>query len=240
MNNLVIEIDSETARKALGLLQDGSVQKTLLEAAGQEVRVAAIQHFKDREAEPEKTEGFPKFGRSFGKRGFWHGGRGGSVAEQVGAPVYDPSGPAVTVPIDSPALAHKADPNPPPITPKGGRTYLAIPANARAAMWAGMPRDFDVPGGMKFGYAPTPAGRWVPALVARENFLRTVRRGAKAGQRVAAAAGKATSGALQPQYWLVRRVQTAHDPRAMPDPETLTRRANARAASVLALISKAP
>ena len=234
MLDVVITLENaDEIQRQLKAIADPAAARIVLEAAGQEVRVQAVRHFKARESEPEKTDGFPKFGQSFGKRGFWSGNRGTSVAEAVGAPRFDPAELSVTVPIDSPALAHKADPNPPPIRPKGGRRYLAIPANARAAMWAGMPRDFDVPGGLKLATVPTASGRWMKALVAKEDFLRTVRRGKKAGQRVVAAAGKADTGALQPQFWLVRSVQTAHDPRAMPDAETLTRLASARAAAVL-------
>lgn len=239
MSQLVIEVgNSEEVRRALAALASPDAVRVVVKAAGQEVRAGALEHFRAREQEPERTDGFPKFGEPFGKRGFWSGNKGTSVAEAVGPAVFDAADSSVTIRIDSPALAHKADPDPQPITPKGGRRYLAIPANARAAMWARMPRDFTGSGPMTFAYSLTPEGRWMKALVAKENFLRVVARGKRAGQRVVAAAGKATAGIGEPQYWLVRSVKTRHDPRAMPDQGVLTVRANARAEAVLAHLSR--
>jgi len=235
-----VDVDLSAASARLGAVASAATVRDVMDAAGEEARAVALSHFRARQAEPEKTAGFPKFGESWGKRGFWSGNRGVSVAEQVGRPVYDPGAQAVTIAIDSPALAHKANPNPPPITPKGGRKYLAIPANARAAAFAGMPRDFEPGGGMTFAYSLTPEGRWMPALVAREHHLRTVSRGRRSGQRVAAAAGKGRSGQGEPQYWLVRQVRTPHDPRALPDAAAISARANARAASVLSRILANP
>ena len=234
MPEVAIQIEGLTAAQdALLKIASPSVQRTVMEAVGADVRNGAIAHFRSREEEPEKTEGFPKFGQSFGKRGFWSGTGGTSVTEAVGAPSYDSGDGSVTVPIDSPALAHKADPNPPPITPKGGRRFLAIPANARAAAWQGMPRDFNVSGGMQFAMVKGEDGRLRPALVAKENHLRALSKGARKGAYVKAAGDKATSGSGAPQYWLVRQVKTANDPRAMPDTGALTQSANARAVSVL-------
>ena len=238
MPDVVIEIEDRQAREALARLKRPDLLQTAVEAAGAEVRKAAIEHFRNREKAPENTSGFPKFGQAFGKKGFWSGTRGTSVAEAVGAPAWNGSDGTVTIPIDSPALAHKADPNPPPIKPKGGRQFLAIPANARAAAWAGMPKDFPVPGGMKMAIVPTPEGRSMHALVAQENFLRTIQRGRRAGERVVAAAGKATTGAMQPQFWLVRKVMTKHDPYAMPSRDVLTLRAIDRVNAVVARLSK--
>ncbi len=229
MPSLTIQIDDAATRTAIADVASPAHQRTILEAVGKEVRAATIEHFRDREREPEKTAGFPKFGQSFGKRGFWAGTSGRSVAESVGEVVAIADG--VAVPITSRALEHKADPNPPPITPKGGRKYLAIPANARAAAWQGMPRDFNVSGGLVFTYSLTPSGRWAPALSARANHLRTVMRGKRTG--TTSTTGKSTHGQGEVQYWLVRSVQTKHDPRAMPDAAMLTDRANARAASTL-------
>ena len=234
MPETVIQIEGLTAvQDTLLRLASPAAQRAVMEAVGADVRNKAIAHFRAREQEPEKTDGFPKFGQAFGKRGFWAGTKGTSVAEAVGAPDFDAGDGSVTVPIDSPALAHKADPNPPLITPKGGRKFLAIPANARAAAWQGMPRDFDVSGGLVFGMVKGEDGRLRPALVAKENHLRSLSKGARKGLYVKAAGDKATAGAGAPQYWLVRRVQTAHDPRAMPDTAALSQSANARAASVI-------
>lgn len=229
-----IELDDAAVRRRLEDVASPETRRAVVEAAGEEVRQAALQHFRARQQEPEKTEGFPKFGESWGKRYFWAGSGGNSVAEAVGQPVYNAGEGTVTIAIDSPALAHKADPSPPPILPKGGRRNLAIPANARAAAWAGMPRDFDPGGGgMAFGFALTPDDRWMPALIAKRNHLRAVTRGKRKGAVEKAAADKATQGVGAPQYWLVRSVQTRHDPRALPDHGVLESRANARAAGTL-------
>ena len=215
--SIIVQIDDSTTRATLKALASPDTLHTVLEAVGEEVRTAAIDHFRAREEEPENTSGFPKFGQSFGKRGFWAGTHDASVAEAVQAPVFLPGDNSVLIDIDSPKLAHKADPNPPPIVPTGGRKYLAIPANARAAAWQGMPRDLD--GNMKLAYAPTPDGHKLPALVLKQS---------------------GTSGTGTPQYWLVRSVQTRTDPRAMPDPAILTTRANARAATTLDLLLRSP
>ena len=239
MPDIAIQIDgADAAQDALRRLASPDTLRTALEAAGAAAREETLEHFREREAEPSRNEGFPRFGQPYPKSYFWSGNRGTSVAEQVRPGEYDPADATLTIRIDSPALAHKADPNPPPIRPKGGRKLLAIPANARAAAWEGMPRDFSVPGGMKFGYATTPEGRPMKALVARENYLRVAQRGRNAGQRVAAAAGKGTLGALDPQFWLVKQVQTRHDPRAMPDARRLAAAANARAAAALRQLVK--
>ena len=228
-----IDVDVSAVEATLGAVVSPRTVSTILQAAGEEARKAAIEHFRAREQEPEKTEGFPKFGESWGKRGFWAGTKGNSVAEQVLPPVFDSAALSVSIAIDSPALAHKADTNPPPILPKGGKKYLAIPANARAAAWAGMPRDFDPGGGQVFAYSLTPEGRWMPALVAQVHHLRRVTRGKRKGAYAKAAPDKGTSGQGAPQYWLVRKVQTLHDPNALPNAEAIQTRANARAASVL-------
>jgi hypothetical protein len=97
-----------------------------------------------------------------------------------------------------------------------------------------MPRDFDVPGGMAFTFGQLPDGRWMPALAAKEQHLRTVQRGRRAGQQTRARVGQvATSGQGEVQFWLVPRVQPSHDPDALPDQADLTERANTRAAKAL-------
>ena len=230
MPDAIVQIDDQAARASFKEMADPGLMRKILAAAGYEARVATIEHFRAREQEPENTAGFPKYGQSFGKRGFWAGTKGNSVAEAVG-PVVVVDDNTMAIPIDSPKLAHKADPNPPPIVPQGGRKFLAIPANARAAAWDAMPRDLDVSGGMTFCYSLTPEGRWAPSLAAREHHLRTVKRGQHKG--ATATDGKSTRGQGDVQYWLVRSVQTKHDPRAMPDAAVLTERANTRAVSVL-------
>lgn len=230
MAGQVIECDIEPARKLLGKIDAASVQ-TLLQAAAAGVRNAAIKHFRTRNSEPSKSEGFPRFGESYPKSNFWSG-----VAKSVGEVTVQ--GDTATVSISSPALAHKADTNPKAITPKGGRKYLAIPANARAASYAGMPRDY-LGGSMRFGFAQTPDGAMMPALLATRDHLKTVKRGKNAGQRLATAIdAQQTSGHGDVQYWLVRKVQTKHDPNAMPSDESLTTAATRAAQSSLNQLSK--
>lgn len=223
---------------ALARLTGPTVHRAVLQAAAQEVIVATREHFASRETEPRNNSGFPAFGQPFPKRYFWSGSHGDSIAERISAPVIDLTSNTATISIDSPALAHKADPNPPVILPKGGRKYLAIPASLRAAAYAGMPRDFDPGGGLTFAYAQTPEGRWMPALVAQRNNQRLGQRGRTAGQRVQATAERATHGFSEPHYWLVRKVQTAHDPNAMPHQPTLQTRANARAQKTIQLLTQ--
>lgn len=230
MAGQVIECNIEPAKKMLGKIDAGAVQ-TILQAAAAGVRNASIKHFRTRNSEPSKSEGFPRFGESYPKSNFWSG-----VAKSVGEVTVQ--GDTATVSISSPALAHKADTNPPVIKPKGGRKYLAIPANARAAAHAGMPRDF-LGGSMRFGFAQTPDGATLPALLATRDHLKTVKRGKKAGQRLATAIdAQQTSGHGDVQYWLVRKVQTKHDPNALPSDESLTTAATRAAQTALNQLSK--
>jgi len=234
-----IEIQgTEETRAALEELHGPRIHRAVLEAASQEDIVGTREHFARRETEPRNNQGFPAFGKDFPKSYFWSGSHGNSVAESIKAPVIDTAANTATIEIDSPALAHKVDPNPPLIVPKGGRKYLAIPASIRAAAYAGMPRTFDPGGGLDFGFAMTPDGGWMPALVAKRNNERIARRGRNAGQRVAATAKNATVGFSEPHYWLVSKVQTRHDPNAMPDQPTLETRANQRAAKTIELLTQ--
>ena len=109
MAGQVIECDIEPARQLLGKLDATAVQ-TVLQAAGAGVRNASIKHFRTRNSEPAKSDGFPRFGESWPKSNFWSG-----VAKSVGE--VSVQGDTATISIDSPALAHKADTNPKPIKP---------------------------------------------------------------------------------------------------------------------------
>jgi len=230
MAGQVIECDIEPARKLLGML-DANAVRSILQAAGAGVRNAAIRHFRNRNSEPANSEGFPRFGQSYPKSNFWSG-----VAKTVGEVTVQ--GDTASIAIDSPALAHKADTNPSPITPKGGRKFLAIPANARAAAFAGMPRDF-LGGSMRFGFAQTPDGATLPALLATRDHMRTIKKGKRAGQRLATAIeAQQTTGHGDVQYWLVRKVQTKHDPNALPSDESLTNAATRAAQTALNQLSK--
>jgi hypothetical protein len=202
------------------------------EAAGAGVRNALLAHFRAREQEPRKSTGFPAFGQTYPRRNFWFGVRGNSVAEAVSAPALYGAGVA-EININSPALAHRLAESPPPITPKGGRRYLAVPAAPASAAFEGMPRDFPVK--MKFGYAPTPEGRWLPALVAEDNwFVRS-----KSGkQKRAAADAKGARGVRQPVYWLIKQAQTKHDPRALPETAALQEAAEKAAARAVRTLTQ--
>lgn len=225
-----IECDIAPARRLLARLGPEALG-ACLQAAAAGVRAAAVRHFRARNSEPARSDGFPRFGESWPKSNFWSG-----VADSVGE--VEVSGDTATVAISSRALAHKADPNPPPIKPKGGRKFLAIPANSRAAAWEGMPRDF-LDGSMRFGYATTPDGKTRPALLATRDHLRTVSRGKRAGQRIATGIDRQqTSGHGETQYWLVRKVQTRHDPRALPDARALQTAAERAARTALNLLVK--
>jgi len=233
MNEITVEFGGGGAGVFKRLLSSG-FRKEVLDAAAQGMTVEARAHFARREAEPRDNSGFPRFGQAWPKSNFWKGTRGKSVAEKIGKPVVDPGAGTATVAIDSPALAHKANPNPPPIRPGGGRKYLAIPANPLTAAWDGRPRDFPVQGGeMKFGYAQTPEGRTMPALVAGDNYFRRVARGRNAG-RAQLATGRrlATEGAGHVLFWLVAKAQIKHDPDALPPKERLGEAAQKAAGGV--------
>jgi len=228
--NATIECDIEPARRLLGMI-DATAVYIVLDGAGAGVRNAAIKHFRARNSEPAKSDGFPRFGESWPKSNFW-----ADVAKAVSE--VSVKGDTAIIAIDSPALAHKADTNPKPITPKGGRKFLAIPANARAASFDGMPREF-LGGSIRFGFAQTPDGATLPALLATRDHLKTIKKGKMAGQRVMATLDKQqTSGHGDVQYWLVRKVQPRHDPNAMPSNQSLTSAATRAAQTALNQLAK--
>lgn len=230
MAGQVIECDIEPARKLLGKIDAVTIRDALY-AAGAGVRNATIKHLRSRNSEPSKSDGFPRFGEACPKSNFW-----ANVAKTVSEVVV--AGDTAIISIDSPALAHKASTNPPLIKPKGGRRYLAIPANARSAAFPGMPRDF-LGGSMRFGFAETPDGIMMPALLATRDHLKTFKKGKKAGQRAMATLDKQqTSGHGDVQYWLVRKVQTRHDPNALPSNESLTTAATRAAQTAINQLSK--
>jgi len=227
-----IECNIAPALKTVRSLSATAMQ-TVLQAATAGVRVSVIKHFRSRNSEPANSSGFPRFGESWAKSNFWS-----KVANSVGETSIQ--GDTATIAIASPALAHKADINPPAITPKGGRKYLAIPANARAAANPGMPRDF-LGGSMRFGFGQTPDGRMMPALLATRDHMRTIKRGNKAGQRVATTIdAQQTSGHGDVQYWLVRKVQTKHDPNAIPQDDVLVTAASRAASAAIRQLTKGP
>lgn len=202
-------------------------RKTIVEAANEGLIVALRRHFSERERDPQLTSGFPQFGKAYPKRYFWRGTRGTSVSERIKTRDTSAEKLTTTVYIDSPALAHKVDKNPPEIRPTGGRKFLAIPANPVSAQWTGMPRDF--PGGLRLAYSRTPDGHWLPSLIAAANYRKTTKSGR---DKMAASTDKKAQGQNDVVYWLVHKVQTLHDPYAMPTKE-------AQAASVTSAVRTA-
>ena len=230
-----IELDKRVADELLDKVSSDETRKELLEAAGASMRADLVKHFREREKEQGDDSAWPKLGQKFPKRYFWSGTRGNSVAEAIQEPRVE--GDTVSVNVDSPALAHKNDKNPPPIRPGAGRRFLAVPANARAAGWDGRPTDFRGAGEMAFAFARTPddPNRWAPALVAHTHWARQVSRGKNKGQLAAARAGQAaTHGAGDVQFWRIRQARTKHDPKALPDESALAESARTVALGVFA------
>ena len=226
--SITIDIDLSPFEAALGRLA-ADAPALLLAAAARGARKACIDHFRKLEGEPAETQGFPRFGASWPGRHFWAG-----VARAVGSP--DIQDGTATVSVDSAAWAHKAAENPPPILPKGGKRFLAIPANERSAAWDAMPKDF-LGGDMRFGYARTPDGKMMPALLAARDHLRTIRKGKNAGKRVYTGdESRQESGHGDVQYWLVRKARTKSDPRARPPEEALRDAAESAAGDAAAAL----
>jgi hypothetical protein len=178
--------DISKVQEQLGHIASAEPAKTILESAAIGVYEATREHFKARGHEPRNNTGFPAFGQAFPSRHFWRN----NVERKMNHPVID--GDTAKIKIDSPALAHKANPNPPPIRPS--KQFLAIPANVRAASWDGTPY-----GAKNIGI-----------------FLRPTKneKGQKRNDRRLQSFGG-------PAWWLVRSVRTRHDPRALPEDATL-------------------
>lgn len=207
--NIQVDVDDaqiKAATKAVSFLEDAGNRKTVIEAANEGLANALRRHFSNREREPHAV-GWWNIGQgAFPKRYFWRGTRGTSVAEKMHTTLISPARLEARIAIDSPALAHKLNPNPPPIRPTGGRKLLAIPANPEAAQWSGMARDF--PGGLRFAYSRL-AGYWLPCLIAAANYKNSKGRFTSTGKG-------AKTGENDVVYWLVHQVVTRHDPRALP------------------------
>ena len=204
------ERSKEAAEKVINALQERPAKKTMIEAGNEGLMSALRKHFAEREKEPRNNSGFPAFGQSYPKKYFWRGTRGTSVAESMRISKSDEEQLVGMVTIPSPALAHKLDPNPPDIKPKG-KKFLALPANPIAAQWNGMPRDF--PGGLRFAFSRTQDGHWLPALIAAQNYAKKNR---KTGEVKAAFGKGANTGENEVVFWLVHKVKTRHDPKALP------------------------
>jgi len=218
----VFEACQKEAEKNLEKLQTDASRKTLIEAANEGLISALRKHFAMREKEMPKSSGFPWFGQHYPKRYFWRGTRGTSVAEQIRVTLSSPARLVGQVSINSPALAHKLAKNPPVVKPKGGKRYLAIPANPIAASWDGMPRDF--PGGLRFAFSKTPDGHWLPSLIAASNYKHRVK---KTGRETKKFDGTGNAGQNEIVYWLVHKMKSRHDPSAMPMQRVQTNAATA-------------
>ena len=206
------EASQAEARKAYEKLGEDSSRKELIEAANDGLISALSRHFAMREKEMPKSTGFPWFGQHYPKRYFWRGTRGMSVSERIRVTLSSPARLVSQVSINSPALAHKLASSPPDIKPKGGRRYLAIPANPIAAAWDDMPRNF--PGGLRFAFSITRDGHWLPSLIAAANYKR---REKKTGRETKKFGGSgANAGRNEVVYWLVHKVRTKRDLSAMP------------------------
>ena len=205
------EASRKGAERSFRRFEEPSARKTLIEAANAGLVNALRRHFAMRERESPKSSGFPCFGQAYPKRHFWYGTCGDSVADRIRVTLSSPARLVGRVSINSPALAHKLAANPPEIRPKGGRRYLAIPANPTAAAWDGRPRDF--PGGLRFAFSRTPDGNVLPSLIA--------------------AGGVA--------YWLVHKARTRRDPNAMPTHGVQSRAAmSAVSAAVRQILARRP
>lgn len=86
---------------------DRSIRSICRDSGSAGARFCLESHFLKRQMEPRKD--------SFPPVGFWANTDGTSVNESIEDTVF--SGDDARIRISSPALAHKLDPNPPPITP---------------------------------------------------------------------------------------------------------------------------
>lgn len=208
---MAFEASQKEAEKVIEKIGQTPARKIMIEAGTEGLISVLRKHFALREKELPKSSGFPWFGQRYPKKYFWRGTRGTSVSEQIRVTLASPSRLIGQVSINSPALKHKLAANPPDIRPKGGRRYLAIPANPIAASWDGMPRDF--PGGLRLAFSKTPDGHWLPSLIAASNYKHRVK---KTGSESKSFGGSANAGANEVVYWLVHKVKSRHDPAALP------------------------
>ena len=210
---MMIDIDIDESKlkataKSVSFLEDERNRRTVIEAANEGLASAIRRHFATREKDSHRIGWWNLGHGAFPKRWFWRGTRGTSLAENLRTVQISPAKLETTVAVNSPALAHKLNRNPPPIRPKGGRRYLAIPANPVSAQWSGMARDF--PGGVRFAYSRL-FGHWLPSLVAATNYKKY-----KSSKRNRLAESDGKSGENEVVYWLVHKVQTRYDQNAMP------------------------
>lgn len=205
------ERSKEAAEKVINTLKERRAKKIMIEAGNEGLMSALRKHFAEREKEPRNNSGFPAFGQSYPKKYFWRGTRGTSVAESMRISKSDEEQLVGMVTIPSPALAHKLDPNPPDIKAKKPNGYLALPANPISAQWAGKARDF--PGGLRIAFTRTADGHWLLSLIAAQNYAKKNR---KTGEVKAAFGKGANTGENEVVFWLVHKVKTRHDPKALP------------------------
>ena len=221
---------SKDSAKFINFLGAPKARKTIIEAGNQGAINALKDHFAKREQEPTKSSGFPWFGKPFPKQYFWSGARGVSLSENIRVAHSSPENLASKISIHSAALARKLNPNPRPITPKGGKKYLAIPAKPSAVLWKGMPRDF--PGGLRLAYTKTPTGKWLPSLVAAANYL-------KKDGSISPSLKGSNHGMNDVVYCLVRKTNPKNDLNAIPHLSTLAASASKAIKTAIETLIKA-
>lgn len=198
-----IEITKDTATPMQEELQDlADNPEQIMLTAAKRVEKDLREHFSARNLEGNK--------RNWPEQNFWNRIRKATAIASVDAD-------EATIAISDPAFNQKVYGG--TITPKRVAN-LAIPATA-AAYAAGSPREGGGPGLVfAFGWDPE-RDCWRPALVAAYNYQRKIQRGKRAGELTKARAAKATHGTGTVWYWLVKKVDQAADPRALPDPQDI-------------------
>jgi hypothetical protein len=176
-------------------LRGADLKRAMGQGAANEVR--------DNFAELQKTRpnkmGWPR-------QGYW-----AQAARSVTRP--KPTGEGVSFSITQPGIGARYF-GPTEIKPVAAKT-LAVPATAEA--YGTRPIDARWRGKLEFKMV---GGRHM-ALVAKENFMRVVSKGARKGQQVKAAAEKATTGLFEVIFWLRRKVTIKQDKSVLPTADQL-------------------
>jgi hypothetical protein len=144
--------------------------------------------------------------RGWPRQGYW-----AQAARSVQKPQLVSDG--IVVSINQPGIAARWF-GPTEIKPVAARN-LAVPAIADA--YGTRPIDAQWKGLLQFKMV---GGRHM-ALVAKQNFMRVVSKGKRAGQRVRAALDKATEGIYEVVFWLRKKVTIPKDATVLPAPEDM-------------------
>jgi hypothetical protein len=185
------------------VLEPGKIMKVL----GKTAEVNLRQHFEDRGREPNK--------QGWRSNNFWARIRSATALAEV-------SDDEATVAIADPAINQKVYGG--TITAKRAR-MLALPASAEAYA-AGSPREGGGPV-LTFAFSyDTLRGVWRPALVAKYNYQRKIKKGKRAGELTKANAVKSTEGIGKVWYWLVASVTQEADQKALPDNAVMDQKIN--------------